>query len=216
MPTQKISLAAQPRTIRGGRLSGLRRKGQVPGIIYGHGRSPQMVLTSARELEQVWHQAGSSKLVEVSVGDHRAIPVLLRDLQRDPRYNHLVHVDMFAVDVHEKVTVDVPLLLVGEAPAVSDLKIGQLLQTVSSLRVECLPRDLPANIPVDISGLVAVDDAVPVSALKLPAGVTLLHTDPEELVVKVAALRVASVETEAPAAAAAAAGTEGEPESTPE
>lgn len=121
--------------------------------------------------------------------------MLIRELQINPRTTDLVHVDLFAVNLLEKLTVDVPLVPVGESPAVTVEKAGVLQQILTTLKVECLPGDIPAQLSVDISGLLAVDDGVHVSEVPLPHGVTLASgVNPDELVLKIAPVRVAAEE----------------------
>lgn len=203
------ALSARPRTETGKHARGLRRQGEVPAVLYGHNREAQAIATDAKSLQRVWRQAGRSHLVDLAVGSEKPLKVLIRDLQIDPRTMHPVHADFFAVNLKEKIAVDVPLVPTGDAPAVTDLKVGQLLQTLAALKLECLPGDIPAQISVDVTGLTEVDQAIHVRDLPLPSGVELSgHVDPDELVLKIAALRVAAAEEEETPAAEAA---EGEP-----
>jgi large subunit ribosomal protein L25 len=209
-----ISLSARPRSETGRHVHALRREGAVPAILYGHKISPVSLAIDAKELERVWHRAGRTHLVDVKVAGQKAHKALIKDLQFHPRSGHALHVDLFAVNLREKITADVPVIVVGESPAVHD-KLGQVQQVVSSLRVESLPADIPAQITVDVSGLVEVDQSILLGQIELPRGVTLVHHDPEEVLVKIAQVRVRAeeAEAEAPAAeveagAAAAAGEE--------
>jgi large subunit ribosomal protein L25 len=136
--------------------------------------------------------------------------VLIRELQVDPRSAGLLHVDLFAVNLQEKLTVDVPVVAVGEAPAVAELKIGVLQQILNTLKVECLPGDIPAQLNVDVGGLAEIDDGIHIRDIALPPGVSLAHgIDPEELVLKIAPLRVVEEEPVVEAEAAPEEGAEG-------
>jgi large subunit ribosomal protein L25 len=186
-----LALRATRRTITGKHVHALRRGGEVPAILYGHNVQPVSLAIETRTLEKVWHRAGRSHLVDLTLDGGSPRKVLIRELQVDPRTAHLLHVDLFAVNLREKLTVEIPIVPVGDAPAVTDLKIGVLQQIMNVLKVECLPADLPAQLTVDVSRLAAIDDGVHLSEVELPAGVALAHgVDPEELVVKIAALRV--------------------------
>jgi large subunit ribosomal protein L25 len=197
-----LALAAEPRSQRGRHVHALRRRGRVPGVLYGHNVTPQALDVDARTLQRVWRSAGSSHLVDLSLDGGRARKVLIRELQVDPRTASLVHVDLFAVNLREKLTVDVPVIAIGESPAVTVEKVGVLQQILNTLKVECLPGDIPAQLTVDISELVAVDDGIHISEVELPQGVTLATgVNPEELVLKVAPVRVAVEEEEEAAAA---------------
>jgi large subunit ribosomal protein L25 len=207
-----LSLAASQRTLLHKHVHALRRRGEVPAVLYGHNVKPQPLVTDARTLEKVWRRAGRTHLVDLTVDGARARKVQIRELQVDPRTARLLHADFFAVNLREKLTVDIPIVPVGDAPAVTELKVGVLQQTLTSIKVECLPGDIPAQLTVDVTALRDIDDGVHLRDVPLPEGVALTHgADPDELVVKVAPLRVlAEVEAEAPAAPAEEAAPEGE------
>jgi large subunit ribosomal protein L25 len=193
--------------VRGRHARALRRTGTIPAVIYGHQLAAAPIETEARALERIWHRAGRTHLVDLTVDGSRARKVLIREIQIDPRTGRLVHADFFAVNLREKLTADIPIVIVGDAPAVTDLKIGQLLQTLTSVKVECLPGDLPPQLTVDVSHLDEVDKAVTIGEIVLPPGVTLVHADLGETVVKVAVLRVREEEeAAAPAEEAGEAG----------
>lgn len=197
MPSS-LALPAAPRTEHGRHAELLRRQGRVPAVLYGHNVQPQALSVDARTLRRVWRAAGQSNLVDLTLDGGRPRKVLIRELQINPRTTDLVHVDLFAVNLLEKLTVDVPLVPVGESPAVTVDRLGVLQQILTTLKVECLPGDIPAQLGVDISGLLAVDDGVHVSEVPLPQGVTLASgVNPDELVLKIAPLRVAAEEAEA-------------------
>ena len=192
-------------------MRALRRKGLVPAVLYGHRVEPQSLSIDRRRLQRVWHRAGHSNLVDLVLDGGRPRKVLIRELQVDPRTAAPLHVDLFAVNLREKLTVDIPIVPVGESPAVTVDKAGVLQQIMSTLKIECLPGDIPAQVTVDISGLVAVDDGVHVRDVPLPEGVALATgINADELVLKVSPVRVAA-EEEAEEAAAEAAPEEGAP-----
>jgi large subunit ribosomal protein L25 len=208
----ELKLAASTRTVTGRHVRAIRRQGQVPGVLYGHRVEPVTLALEARSLQRVWHRAGHSNLVDLAVDGGRVRKVLIRELQIDPRTTRPLHADFFAVNLREKLTVDVPVVLSGESPAVSVEKVGVLQQLANTVKVECLPSDIPAQLTVDVSGLEGIDQGVHLRDVALPDGVSLAHgVDPDELVVKVAAVRVsAEIEAEEEAAAAEAA-TEEQP-----
>lgn len=199
-----ISLTARPRSETGRHVHHLRREGAVPAVLYGHKVAAQALAVDAKEMERTWLRAGRTHLVDVHVdGQRGARKVLIKDIQFQPRSGHMLHVDLFAVNLREKITSDVPVIVVGESPAVQQ-RLGQVQQVVSTLRVESLPADLPAQLTVDISGLTEVDQGITLGEIELPKGVGLVHAEPGETVVKIAALRVR--EEEEPAAEVAAEG----------
>jgi len=108
--------------------------------------------------------------------------VLIRGLQRNPLRRDLLHVDFYQVAMMEKLTAQVPLVFVGEAPGVA--AGGILLHNIDEVEIECLPGDLLRQIDVDISGLQEIDDAIHVKDLKVSAAIKILR-DPDEVVVKI-------------------------------
>jgi large subunit ribosomal protein L25 len=204
-----LSLSARPRTEIGRRARALRRVGKVPAVVYGHRQDPLPITADTRTLERLWHRAGRSHLIDLTIEGQPARKVLIRELQVSPRTGRLLHADFLAVNLREKLVVDIPVVVVGEAPAVSETKIGQLLQTINTVKVECLPGDIPAQLTVDVSGLTEIDSHITLGQIELPKGVALVNADPEETVVKVSPLRVREEEEEVAAA------PEGEAEGAP-
>jgi len=205
MPDQ-TTLAIETRPELGREAKRLRRTGRIPAVVYGHKVAAEAVSVDSREFVRVFHKAGRTQLVDLVGDGSKSRKVLVREVQYDPRFGGVLHVDFYAVNLREKISADVPITLVGEAPAVQRRE-GELLQTLHALHVSCLPADIPEHVEVDISGLEAVDDAVRVGALQVPAGIEVSN-DPEDVVVKISHLRV--VEVEAPVEGEAAEGAEGE------
>jgi large subunit ribosomal protein L25 len=176
----------------------------VPGVVYGHRTEAEPVALDAAEFRRVYAKAGRTHLIDFVLDGGRAQKVLIKEIQKHPRYEGPIHVDLFRIDLKEKLQIDVPIIIVGESPAVKRGD-GDLLISLHSLRVECLPSDIPEGVEVDVSGLENIDDSVRVHELQFPEGVTLL-TGGDEMIVKVQAHRVA----EEPVAEAAEGEGEGE------
>ncbi len=213
-----IDLQAATREQRGSHNKPLRREGLVPAVLYGHNVEPRAIVAPARLLHRVWMRAGRTQLIDLHVDGGRPQKVLVREMQLNPRTNRPIHADFFAVNLLEKLTAEVPVVITGESPAVVDSKVGTLQQLINTLRVECLPADLPAQFSVDVSGLLEIDAGIHVRDIVMPEGVALVHIDPDELVVKVTALRIVEEELEVVAeeGEAEAAAAEGAAEPTQE
>jgi len=193
-----LELEASEREVTGKKVRFLRRQGLIPANIYGRGVNSLSLQVDAKNLKQILTQAGGTDLISLKIGDSKkAVKVLLRDVQRNPLTDDLFHVEFYQVKMDEKIRVDVPLEFVGEAPALKHKNVA-LLRVLDSIHIEALPDDLPHSIEVDVSVLEENDQSIHVKDLKLPAGVTL-HTDLEEMVIKVAEAKKI-VEEEAPAA----------------
>ncbi|HLG70799.1 MAG TPA: 50S ribosomal protein L25 [Chloroflexota bacterium] len=199
-----LTLDVAPRSAKGKANKALRRSGAVPVHVFGPGIDPQALQVEEKELRHVIHQAGASGLIKLAV-DGQQHNVMVRGVQRHPVTGRLVHVDLFRVRMDVKTKVRLPLLFVGESPAVKVLD-GVLLHAVEAVNVEALPGDLPHHLEVDVSVLTELDQALHVSDIAVPAAVTVLD-DPEELVAKVQPPRkveeeVAPAEEAAPETAA--------------
>jgi large subunit ribosomal protein L25 len=214
MPSNRPGLVAEKREVTGKAVARLRREGRLPGVVYGHGVPSESVSVDAHEFELLRRHTTANSLVDLSVGNGRARPVLVNAVQVDRVTRRPLHVDLFVVRMTEELTVDVPVVPTGVAPAVDTLG-GTLIHQLERIRVRALPDNLPQSLPYSIDGLTEFDAAVHVRDLGVPDGVTVL-TDADELIAKVERPRVEVEEApeaaeEAEAAEAAEAG-EGEPE----
>jgi large subunit ribosomal protein L25 len=211
----RIELAVTPRSVLGKKVKVLRRQGMTPANIYGHGLISQAVQVPTHDLARTIRLVGLNTMLQLQVeGEKKLRPVFVRRVQRDPITDEFLHVEFYQVSLKEKIRLEVPLVIVGEAPAVS-IQGGVLLHAVNTITVEGLPTDLPPHIEVDVSGLADFDDAVHVKDLAVSPDITLL-VDPEVVVAKVAAPRLAEEvveeEVEVPVEAAEEAKVEAEAE----
>ena len=174
----------------------LRAAGRVPAVVYGQGTESAAVSVDAKELYHVLHAGGANVLLDLVV-DGKPQLALARDVQRDHIHNRFVHVDFLAVSRTEKITIDVPVRVVGESVGV---KAGGVLEHhLWEIQAECLPGDVPDSIEADISEL-AVGDSLKVADLAAPSGVTILSPE-DELVLAVVPPQAREVEEVAAEAA---------------
>ncbi|RLC90826.1 MAG: 50S ribosomal protein L25 [Chloroflexi bacterium] len=184
---EQLKLQAMPRTAIGKQVKQLRREGLLPGIIYGHSIEPLAVQFDAREARSIADQAGSSSLINVYIaGTPTPYSVIIRDVQWDYLKRTLIHLDLQALSMTEKVRIPISINLVGTAAAVEELG-GVLLHLVNEVDVECLPSALVPAIDVDISNLTQIGDSISVKDLVVPEGIEIL-TDAEETVVQISAV----------------------------
>lgn len=208
-----MELKADKRETTGKATRRLRHAGLLPAVVYGHNASPTSVQLDAHEFERVFSRSGRTQLIDLVVDQGRAHKVLVKEVQRSPRKNTFVHVDFHQVSLREKLQVDVPVVVTGQAEPVATGD-ADVLVVMHSLKVECLPTVIPEAVEVDISSLTEVEAGVRVSELQLPEGVTAV-ADPDELVVKLAARRVSAVEEVEEEAAAEGEGEAAEAEEAP-
>jgi len=192
---EQIELKTQKRTVLGKKVKNLRREGLVPAVLYGRKTDSVSLQIEERELNRVLAQAGGHRLIALKIGRARKRQMALaRDVQWDVIARRPIHVDFYAVVMTEKITTEVPLVLVGEAPAMVQEGV-MLLQSLDEVEIECLPGDLPEAIEVDLSGLEEIDQAIYVKDLQAPPAVEIL-TDAEEMVAKVGWAAAEEVEEE--------------------
>jgi large subunit ribosomal protein L25 len=181
---EEIVLNAEQRQITGKHVKKLRLQGFVPGVLYGHHTAAMNLKIEERALGQVLQEAGVNRLVTLVIdGLDETKRVLVRDLQRDVITHAALHVDLYEVIMTEKLTAEVPIVLVGKSPIVETGE-ALLFEGLDSIEIECLPGDLPPEIQVDISGLELIDDTIVVGDLTVSDAVEIL-VDPEEVVVKI-------------------------------
>lgn len=141
------------------------------------------------EFELFHRHAGRHAVVDLTVtGDGKARPVLLQTIQEHPISRQPIHVDLLVVNLQEEMTVDVPVVAVGESPAVDKMG-GVLLHLHDRVMVRAKPDDLPSSLEIDISGLDSFESVLHVSDLNVPDGVTLM-TDATEPLLRVQPPRV--------------------------
>jgi large subunit ribosomal protein L25 len=181
-------------TVGKGAARTLRSKGQVPAVIYGHGRDPQPLSLNARDLDKMLgHIQAESTVIEVSVGGQTA-KTLIREIQRHPIKRQILHVDFQALVAGEKVTVSIPIVLIGVPEGVR-LEGGVLDQTLREIEIEVDPANIPDRVEYDVTNMV-IGDSVHISDLKVPEGVEVIN-GPETSVAVVAAPRAVIEETAA-------------------
>lgn len=206
---EDLKLKATHRMVLGKKARFLRRQGITPTHLYGNNVKSAALQCDTGELQNLLAQAGKTRLVSLEVDGERAKSVFVREIQRDVITRELLHIDFYQVKRTEKIAVDVPIVLIGEAPALK-FKGRMLVHGINSLSVECLPANVPPQIDIDITQLEEVDQAINVKDIVLDPEITV-HADPEQLVVKISEVMVKEVE-EVPEVAeeAAVAGEEAE------
>jgi len=179
-----LILQATHRDVLGKKTRFLRRQGITPTHLFGHNLKSLALQCDTTQLQHIIAQAGMSRLVNLRIdNDKQPKSVFIREIQRDVLSNQLLHVDFYQVRKGEKMAVDVPIVLVGEAPAMKE-KGRMLAHGINSLSIECLPDSVPPQIEVDLSLLEEVEQAIYVKDIVLSPDITV-HADPDQLIVKI-------------------------------
>ena len=186
MDVQNLSLSR--RTVTGKKVKRLRKQGILPVHMYGNGIDSQSLQAEAGELRRILPRVGTNIPVSVAVdGSDDENICFVREVQRHPVTEDLLHVDFIRVDITQTISAEVPITLIGHAPATQ--QGGTLLQPLTSLLVEALPMNIPASVEADVSGLDDFEKSIVVSDINVADNVTVL-TDSDEFVARVTPPRV--------------------------
>ncbi|MDP3953315.1 MAG: 50S ribosomal protein L25 [bacterium] len=180
---ETLELKAEKRALLGKGVNSLREGGLLPAELYGRGVENVHLALSTTDFDKVYRAGGENTIVNIKFGDESR-PVLIHDVQMDPVSQQILAVDLYQVDLKEKIITNVPLEFVGESLAVEELE-GVLIKALDEVEVEALPMNIPHSIEVDISVLDDFSKSISVSDLKV-SGDFIIKTDPETGVASVA------------------------------
>lgn len=196
------ALSAAPRTVLGKKVKALRRSGVTPANVYGHKVDSTAVQADTVELTHLLRAAGRNAIIDLKVeGEAAPRTVVVRNVERNPVTSQILHIDFFQVSMTEKMKAEVRVVLTGTSPAVADLQ-GVLLQMIETVSVEALPGDIPSEFEVDVSVLAQLESSIHVRDLHADESKVTITTDPDVVLARVAAPRLAAAEEEEAAAAA--------------
>src|SRR2546425_8602857 len=209
----EIVISATNRADRGKNAARrLRRRGLVPGIVYGGKGENLAIAVDPKALQRVLRsEAGRNAILKLSIADHGSSNAILKNWQVDPVKESFLHADFYRIAMDVAIRVTVPIHVVGEARGVK-VDGGILELVVRAIEVECLPGDIPGQIDVEVSDL-AINQSLRVSDVTIPAKVKVLAA-PDQVVVHVVSVKeeVAPTAAAAPVAEGEAAAPAAEPE----
>lgn len=176
------------------KLGDIRNNGMIPAVVYGVRVENTMISVSSVDFEKVLKVAGESSTILLEIkGDEskkepaQKVDVLIHDMQLDPIRGFATHIDFLAIDMNKPVEVTIPVEFVGIAPAEKE-GLGVLVKVIHEVEVEALPKNLPHNVVVDLSVLVALNDQIHIKDIVLPSEVKMI-TDGEEVVALIAPIK---------------------------
>lgn len=179
----KATLSVNKRTILGRKIATLRRQGILPGNIFGKKTDSVAIQLPIDQFKTLFKQAGETSIVYLTLEDEKKTrPVLIANVQRHPVTEEPLHVDFHQVDLSEKTTATVPVVLVGESPAEKD-QGAVLVQTINELEVEALPTDLPDMLKIDIATLTEIGQSKAVKDIVVDTEKVTIKAEPEEVIV---------------------------------
>jgi large subunit ribosomal protein L25 len=176
---ERIIIEATPRDVTGKKVNQLRRQGWVPGVVYG--KDVVSVQMETKALRRALRIVGTAHLADLDVNGKKHT-VLVRDIQQHATRGDVLHVDFLEVDMKSTLRAEVELVPTGESVPVEE-GLGTVTFVTRSVEIECLPDDLVAELPVDLTLIKTPDDLIHVSDLIAPKGVVILD-DPETVVAR--------------------------------
>lgn len=174
-----INITAKIRKELGKKVKNLRKKGILPGVLYGPKIETLSLEIDLKEFEKVYQAAGESSLIQLSVGQKKFL-VLIHAVEIDALSQKPIHVDFYQPKLDEEITATIPLVFEGEPQACKDLG-GTLVRNIHEVEVRALPQNLPHEIRVNIEKLKTFEDNILIKDLVLPKEVKILK-EPEETV----------------------------------
>lgn len=180
---KKTQLQAQTRNALGSQAKNLRKKMQIPAILYGKGIKNVNLTLESKSLENLLIKFGANALINLSINQQKPILVFLQDIQRDPINSKIIHCDLWKIDPKKPIKTDIPIKAVGISPAIEEHQ-GILLQAKNNLNISALPDNLMAEIKVDISSLKTFEDKIQIKDIVTDNEIEVLD-NPEETVFSV-------------------------------
>jgi len=180
--SQEIVLKASKRELTGKKVKSVRRDGKLPCVVYGKHLESMPILLDLRDATKSLNNITPSTIVDLDI-DGKIVMTLVREIQRDYILGTYRHVDFQAISENELVKANVQVVVVGVAPAVKNYN-GVLVQSLTTIAVEALPRDLPEKFVIDIAVLKNLGDSYSVAKMAVAPGVKVL-TDPRASIVLV-------------------------------
>lgn len=190
--SQALTLHCQPRTVFGKKNRSLRKSQSIPGVIYGEQKEVLHITLDYKTFVEVYRKAGETTIVECELNETK-IPTLIADVALHPVHDTVLHVDFKRINLTKKVEANVPVVVVGESPAVK--AGGVLLQQTQEISVECLPQNIPHEISIDASVLTEVGQEFTVANLPKDGSYEITE-DQNRVIVSVVAHREESTEAQ--------------------
>lgn len=178
---EKISLKVIPRE-KGG-INKARKEGKIPAVLYGQEKENKSIWVEDINFRKVFEKAGENTVIELQLEGGKNENVLIYDYQLDALSGRFAHIDFLRVNMKEEVETEIPLVFIGESPAVKE-NGGILVKVLDEVEVKCLPGKIPQEFEVDLSKLVNFEDRIVIGDLVVPEGVEILD-NPDTIVASV-------------------------------
>jgi large subunit ribosomal protein L25 len=186
-----LRLKASNRTVFGKSNGSLRRQGITPIHVFGNGIESLSLQCDSNEIKKIISHEGATRLIDIQIEKEKnPRSVFIREIQRDSLNGQLLHVDFYQVNKSEKMTAEIPIIFVGEAPAVKS-KDNLMEHQLTHIEIEAYPDKMPPHIEIDISNLKQAGDTIHVKDIKFARDISTT-ADPDQIVVKIIKIKVAA------------------------
>ena len=192
---KQLLIKASPREKK--KPNALREEGFIPATLYGHHFESKSIQINTKEFSKVPHRA-YSQINALEIEGEENHDILIKNVQKDPVKDNFLNVEFYRITKGEKVKLKVPVRYEGHSPAIT--LGGVLIVSYNELEIQCLPKDIPDDIEIDLEQIVEIGQAIHIKDLKAPDGVSFLQR-PDETIVKVEIPKEHKVEEETPAVA---------------
>ena len=179
----------------------LRATGFIPATIYGHGFESKSIQINAKDFSTIPHKA-YSHINELDIEGEEKYPILIRNVQVDPVRDNFLNVEFYRIKSDEKIRVKVPINYVGHSVAV--VAGGVLIISYNEIDIQCLPKDIPDTIEVNLEQITEIGQTIQVRDLRVSENIQIL-AKPDEVIAKVEVAKTHEVEEKAPVVEGAAA-----------
>jgi len=170
---KKVSLQAEIREEKNDKANIIREKGYLPAVLYGSDLKENKYLkVKDIDFAKALEVAGEATLVDLSINGEESTKVIIKDVQKDPVKDNIIHADFYKVNMKEKLEIEIPLNFINEPPAVKELG-GTLVKNLETVDARCLPGDLIDHLDVDLSVLKTFEDSFKIKHLSVPENVEL-------------------------------------------
>ncbi len=176
----------------------IRREGYVPATVYGHSFKSISVQVNAKEFSTIPHRE-YSHINELELEGKEKFPIIIRNVQKDPVRDNILNIEFYKINEKEKIKIRVPLNYTGHSEAVT--KGGILIVSLTEVDIQCLPKDIPDMIDIDLGVITEIGQALHAGDLKVSEGITIINKK-EEVLAKVEVAKTHEVETAQPTVAA--------------
>lgn len=177
---EKLKLQANKRELLGKKVKTLRNQGILPANVYGKGIDSVAVSLPTKEFQSLSRTAGETGVIYLKVeGEEKERPVLIHAISKHPVTDTLIHADLYQVNLREKTTANVPVVMIGENELEKNGEV-LLMQVLNEIEVEALPTDIPHQFEIDVTSLGEVGQSIKVSNLSYDREKVEVKADPEE------------------------------------